>query len=284
VRRKELANTLRQLRTESKLTLEDAARHLELSAATLSRIETGIRIPRARDVRDLVQLYGVTDERRVAHIVGLVAGAKEPGWWEAYSEVDEEFATLMGLEIAATRLQQYGGMVIPGLLQTPDYTRAYLREATNPGRARPFSDQEIEKRLEIRVRRQQAIVQPPGVPYEAILDEAVLRRRVAGAQGMREQLLALIELGSRPHISIRMLAFDIGAHPGQPGGFTILTLPQPEVSDVVYVDSLAGQLFLENAVDLERHRRGWGVLYERALDEEATQEALHRMASGGGSD
>ena len=190
----------------------------------------------------------------------------------------------MGLEVAATRVQQYEGTVMPGLLQIPDYGRAYLREAVNPGRAKPFSDEEIETRIEIRSKRQQAIIQPPGVSYEAILDEAVLRRQVAGGTNMHQQLLKLLEVADHPHVSIRVLPFDLGAHPGQAGGFTILTLPQPEVSDVVYVDSLAGQLFLENPVDLERHRRVWGVLYERALDEEATKEALHRMASGGGPD
>jgi transcriptional regulator with XRE-family HTH domain len=282
VRRRELSATLRRLRTQAGLTLDEAAAHLETSAATLSRIETGVRIPRARDVRDLVALYGVKDEKRVAEIVGLVAEAREPGWWEAYSEISEGYATLIGFEGSATRIQQYEGLVIPGLLQAPQYGRVYLRQAIAPGWRGELSDREIEQRVEIRVRRQQAILSPPGVPYEVIVDEAALRRQVGGPAVMRDQIRRIVEIMRVPHVSVRMLPFSVGAHPGQPGGFTILTMPQTDVSDIVYVDSLAGQLFLEGGKEVQRHRQVWAVLYERALDEEQTLEALLDMVSAGG--
>ncbi len=100
---------------------------------------------------------------------------------------------------------------------------------------------------------------------------------------MNRQIRHLLEITDTPHVTIRLLPFDIGAHPGQPGGFTIITLPQEAVADVVYVESPAGQLFLEGEDDLIRRRRVWRVLYERALGEKETQEALHRMASAGGA-
>ncbi len=284
VRRRELSTTLRRLRTQAGLTLDEAAAHLETSAATLSRIETGARIPRARDVRDLVSLYGVKDEKLVARIVGLVAEAREPGWWEAYSEIGEEYATLIGLEGSATRVQQYEGLVVPGLLQIQEYGRIYMRQALAPGWRTEVSDREIERRGEIRTKRQQTILEPPGVPYEVIVDEAVLRRQVGGASVMREQLQRIMEIMRIPHVEVRMLPFALGAHPGQSGGFTILTMPQADVSDVVYVDSLAGQLFLESPEDLDRHRRVWSDLHERALGEDQTLEALLRMTSAGGAD
>ena len=285
VRRKELANTLRTLRARSKKRLEDVAAHLEMSTATLSRIETGIRVPRARDVRDLVEFYGVKDEAKVAAIVGLVAEAKEPGWWEVYPEVDDDYATLIGLEAAAIRIQQFETTLIPGLAQSEAYARAYLREAMNPALGDSLSSQDIERLVEIRMRRQQVVFNAPGLTYEAIVDEASLLRPVGGQPVMLEQINLLADMTERSNVSIRLLPLAAGAHPGQLGGFTVITLPEGAVPDVVFLESLAGQLITEEEPrGVQLRRKIWHVLHERALSESQSKEALLRMASGGVTD
>jgi transcriptional regulator with XRE-family HTH domain len=274
VSRRELANTLRRLRLDAHRTLEDAAAALEVSAATLSRIETGVRVPRARDVKDLCEFYGLRDEARINELTALVADAKESGWWEAYTEVDEEYATFIGLEQAATAIDQFESSIVPVFLQTPAYGEAYLRGAVSPFRSRPLSDHDIAKRLEVRARRQQLLSPESGPQYAMIIDEAALLRIVGGPAVMREQVGQLLRASERPGTEILVIPLDRGAHPGQIGAFTILSLPQKQVSDVVYIDSLAGQLFLETTDEIDRHRRIFTSLRHIALDATASLEAL----------
>lgn len=279
VRRMQLANSLRRMRIRAGLTLEQAAEALEASAATVSRIETGVRVPGARDVRDLLQLYGVTEDAEAAELTGLVAGAKEAAWWESYSEVDDQYATFIGLELAATRMQQAEAVVMPGLLQSEGYTRAYLEGAISPISSQPFSPHDIDKRVEVTRNRQQAFqarMKLGQVEYDVILDEAVVRRGVGGPAVMREQIDHLLEAAADGRIDLRLIPFDAGAHPGQAAGFTVLSLPK-DVSDVVYMDTVAGQLFLDDRDGLERHRRVFRSLQGVALTEDASVAALHEI-------
>jgi transcriptional regulator with XRE-family HTH domain len=279
VSRRELANTLRVMRRRAGKTLEEAAAALEVSAATLSRIETGIRVPRARDVKDLCEFYGITDPNQVNQLTSLVAEAKESGWWEAYTEVDEEDATFIGLEAAATAIDQFELGMIPGFLQTADYGRAYLRDAVSPTRKHPLSEHDVAKRTEVKTRRQQLLSSPSGLTYTAVIDEAVVLRLVGGAAVMLEQVNHLLLASERPGTEVLMLPMSSGSHPGQYGGFSILSLPQTQVSDVVYIESHAGQLFLETPEELDRYRRIFAILRSAALDARATQEALHSRLS-----
>ena len=278
VSRRQLAARLRELRSESGKTLGEVSRLLEISVATLSRMETGVRLPRARDVRDLCVIYDVTNSSLVDHLVGLVAKAKEPGWWEKY-EVDEEYATLIALEDAATSIEQYDGTVVPGLLQVPPYMQAYLVEAVSPGLEVPFTTAEVDERIAIRKDRQARLFGPSStVTYEAFIDEGVLRRPVGGAGVMQTQLAHLVRMSELHTVTIRVVPFDIGAHPAQPGGFIVLTLPPETGADVVYVDSLIGQIFMETDEDLVRHRRVLAKLREVALGEDESRACMHTMA------
>jgi hypothetical protein len=204
----------------------------------------------------------------------LVADAKESGWWEAYTEVDEEYATFIGLEQAATAIDQFEGSIVPAFLQTGAYGEAFLRGAVSPARKKPLSDHDIAKRIEVRVRRQQLLSTDSGVRYTAIIDEGALLRPVGGGAVMREQISRLLQATERTATEILILPLARGAHPGQERRFTILSLPQARVSDVVYIDSFAGQLFLETPEELDRHRRVFGTLRGLSLDVAASQEAL----------
>jgi transcriptional regulator with XRE-family HTH domain len=280
VSRRELASTLRQMREQSGTTLAEAASALEVSAATLSRIETGIRVPRARDVKDLCEFYGLTDAARIAELTALVAGAKESGWWEAFTEVDQEYATLIGLEAAATAIDQFEGTLVPAFLQTADYARAYLKAGMSPTLKTPLSDHNIAKRIEVRTRRQQLLTTNLELHSTFIIDEVALLRAIGGPAVMREQLRQLMVAAERPGTEILVVPLARGAHPGQQGDFTILTLPQAQIFDVVYIDSLAGQIFLETPEEVERHRRVFAAIRDLALDPRASLEALHSKMIG----
>lgn len=278
VRRRELAYRLKALRLSRGLTLDEAAAALEFSAATMSRIENGLRLPRARDVRDLSQLYGVEDSD-AARLMTLVEASRETGWWEAYTEVDDDYGTLIGLEAAATSVGEYQSITIPGLLQTPDYIRAYTLEAINPRRAKPYNGLDIDKRIEVTRIRQEVLQSPAHVKYAAFLDEGSLLRRVGGPDVMAAQMDHIANLAHRENISVRVIPFDCGAHPGQPGSFCVIELPAA-VPDVVYVDSPAGQIFLETREDLERHLRVLDRLQDIALSRDESEDAFRTIASG----
>ena len=169
---------------------------------------------------------------------------------------------------------------MPGLLQTPDYARIYMEVAINPGRAKPFSPREIAQRLEVLRRRQEVLNGNARPDYTAFLDEGCLRRIVGSPRTMADQLEHLAARAEQPNVSIRLLPFTLGAHPGQPGGFCYLALPQTDVSDVVYVDNLAGQLFLETPDDLARHQRVLKALDRVALSPIESQQHIARIKEG----
>ena len=282
VQRKQLANGLRRLRLAAGLTLEEAAVAIEASSATLSRIETGVRIPRARDVRDLCALYQVADAERIAELTALAGAARESGWWESYTEVDDDYATYIGLEASAGSMQQFEGQYIPAILQTTAYARAYFTGVASPSRAKPFTEHDISKRIEVRERRQDLLNPSSGLAYSVVLDESILLRVMGSPKIMSDQLKALLDRADQPNINLRIVLLSAGAHPGQQGGFTILDLPR-DVSDVVYVDTLAGQLFLETPEELERHRRIFHSLDQIALGQAESKEALVRIMAGLGT-
>jgi transcriptional regulator with XRE-family HTH domain len=261
------------------MTLEQAAAVLEVSGATLSRIETGLRVPKLRDVRDLLRAYGVTNQTRIAELTALVAEARESGWWEGYNEVDDAYATYIGLEAAAHEIKQYEATVVPAMLQTPEYLRALHRAVVNPQRERPLSERDIEKRVEVLLERQRLLESPGGPKYSVVVDEGAFTRIVGGADVMRRQIDHMVETAQLPNVRLCFLPFRAGAHPAQGGAFTVMSLPL-DVSDVVYVDSIvAGQVFLENSADLSRCRRIFAALISTSIDQPESQEALLDIAA-----
>jgi transcriptional regulator with XRE-family HTH domain len=276
VRRRELASRLKELRLRAKLTLEEAGPAIDVSAATMSRLENGARPPSVRDVRDLCARYHASEEE-AADLMGLAEASKESGWWESYSEVNEEYGTYIGLEAAATRIRDYRGIMIPGTLQTSGYLEEHIRLAANTWRLNPFTEDQIVNRAAILVRRQQRLDGRDPLQYECYLDEAAVMRPVGTSSVFVEQLQHLIEMQKRENVSIRLIPFSAGAHPGQLGGFTYLTLPTEAVSDVVYVESVAGQLFLEAPDELARFELALGQLDSIACSKDETVDRLRSM-------
>lgn len=218
VRRRRLASELRRLRERAELTIDEVGEKLECSASKISRIETGHVGVTPRDARDMLELYGVRGDEQEA-LVQLAREARKRGWWHAYNEVFT--GAFVGLEADASSLRAFQALLVPGLLQTERYARAVIH-AMRPDAA----DAEIERRVAARMTRQRLLSDPSPPEYWAVVDEAVLRRVVGGAEVMAEQLGRLADVAQLPHVTIQVVPFGAGAHPGMEGPFLILGFPE----------------------------------------------------------
>jgi transcriptional regulator with XRE-family HTH domain len=246
IRRRRLAAELRRLRKAAGISLEDAARHLDLTHSTLSRVETGQTGIRPPYVESLGRLYGVGDADREA-LVQLARDARQRGWWHAYSGVlSDQYSAYIGFETEATSIRTYEPQTVPGLLQTEGYARA-LTTAQLP----EASNDEIEMWVGVRMARQERLAADDAPRLWAILGEPALRYLVGGAQVMREQLARLVELSELPHVTIQVLPYSAGAHPGMGGPFVILSFPSDP--DVVHLENLTSSLYLEGQEELDRY-------------------------------
>jgi transcriptional regulator with XRE-family HTH domain len=250
VRRRELGALLRALRANAELTVEQVAEHLLCSLTKVSRMETGQRGVSLRDVRDLCDLYGVTDPAQREHLMRLAREGRGQAWWQPFNL---PYATYVGLEAEAVSISDYEPTVFPGLVRTPAYARA-VHERTmpkpNPG--------VIDQWIEVRVTRQQVLTQEDPLHLRAIIDEAVLHRIMGGPAVMHEQLDHCIEASDLSNVTIQVLPFSAGAHPAIDSTFIVLELAEP-VPSVVYVEGLVGQIYLERPEDVQRYER----IYER---------------------
>ncbi|NIJ12769.1 transcriptional regulator with XRE-family HTH domain [Saccharomonospora amisosensis] len=257
VRRRRLASELRRLRERAELTIDEVGEKLECSASKISRIETGHVGVTPRDARDMLELYGVRGDEQEA-LVQLAREARKRGWWHAYNEVFT--GAFVGLEADASSLRAFQALLVPGLLQTERYARAVIH-AMRPDAA----DAEIERRVAARMTRQRLLSDPSPPEYWAVVDEAVLRRVVGGAEVMAEQLGRLADVAQLPHVTIQVVPFGAGAHPGMEGPFLILGFPEQADPDVVYVDSTSSGVYLELEPDVRRYALMFDHLRAAAL-------------------
>ncbi|CAM5351171.1 transcriptional regulator [Streptomyces avidinii] len=255
--RRRLGSELRRLRTVSGMTSQQVAACLLISQPKISLLENGHRLIKPRDVRDLCRLYGVQDQQLLDDLMRLAGDSSLPGWWNSYDDIP--YSTYIGLEAEATTIRTYEPLVIPGLLQTPGYARAVIA-----GTAPHATAEQIATRLAVRLRRQDRL-NAPGDPLRlrAVLDESVLRRVVGSREIMREQLEHLSHLGSQPHITLRLLPYEAGAHPGVSGQFSLLDFADATHASTVYLERFAGDIYLENRSAVQPY----DALYARLLAE-----------------
>jgi len=270
VRRRELGSLLRALRNERGLTVDQVAAELLCSPSKVSRMETGHRGATARDIRDLCRIYGVTDPAQQAHLTRLAAEGKQQGWWRSF-ELDY-FATFVGLEEAATATKNFQPAAVPGLLQIPDYARAMYK--TN---VPEMPAERIDQLIQVRLTRQRSLVKKPPLQLSSILDEAVLRRLVGGYRVMRDQVRHLANAAQRPNVTIQIIPFSAGAHPAMESTFDILEFDGMTPS-VVYVEGLAGNMYLERLPDLQRYEQVFDHLHHLALSPQDSIELLAETA------
>jgi transcriptional regulator with XRE-family HTH domain len=247
VRRRRLAFELRRLREAAKLTCEDVAERLECSASKISRIETARVSASPRDVRDLLDIYGVPDDQRDS-LIQLARESRQKGWWHAYGDsVQPHFATYLGMETAASEIRHFNVTRIPPLLQTEDYARAVIA-AGRMRQSLPDHDRSVELLMQ---RQRLAKASPPSI--WAVLDEAALRRRVGGPDVMRAQIEHLIELSATPDMFLQFIPFSGGAHVGMDTPFVIMGFPDAADPDVVCVGYPTGVLWIEDVAEVDRY-------------------------------
>lgn len=271
VRRRRLASELRRLRETAGLTIDEVAEKLECSASKISRIETGHVGVTPRDARDLLELYGLPSDEREA-LVQLAREARSRGWWHKYNEVFT--GAFVGLEADASSLRAYQALLVPGLLQTERYARSVFR-AMRPD----ATEAEIERRVSARMERQRLLTDPAPPEYWAVVDEAVLHRSVGGSEVMAEQFARLAEAAALPHVTVQVVPFGAGAHPGMEGPFLILGFPEQADPDVVYVDSTTSGVYLEMPADVRRYSLMFDHLRAAALKPDDSVDLIARFAS-----
>lgn len=242
-----LGGQLRRLRERSGITRDDAGEAIRASAAKISRLELGRVGFKERDVVDLLRLYGVTEYADVAEYLDLAKRANEPGWWHRYSDLLPGWAeTYIGLEQSASLIRTYELQFVPGLLQTEDYARAVTRLGYEDAA-------EVERRVELRLRRQQVLAATGGPTLWAVIDEAALRRPLAGSELARAQLTHLIALSERPNVRLQVAPFHFGGHAAAGGPFTILRFAERDLPDIVYLEQLTSALYLDKRSDVEQY-------------------------------
>ncbi|MCI0686844.1 MAG: helix-turn-helix domain-containing protein [Sporichthyaceae bacterium] len=272
VRRIMLGAQLRSLREAAGITREDAGYTIRSSGSKISRMELGRFGFKERDVLDLLTLYGVTDEQERAALLALAREANTPGWWHQYGDVlPSWFQVYVGLEGAATLIRTYEVQFVPGLLQTPDYTRAVAR------RAQPTMPvEELERRVSVRMTRQRALSRPEPARLWAIVDEAVLRRSLGGREVMRTQLEHLIGCCKHPNITLQVMRFG-GGYAAEGGAFSILRFAEADLPDVVYIEQLTGALYLDKRADVDQHLDAMDRLSVDSEPPESTPEILDQI-------
>jgi transcriptional regulator with XRE-family HTH domain len=262
VRRRELGALLRKLRLEKGLTVEQAADHLLFSMSKLSRIETGHGVATLRDIRDFCDLYDVTDEAERERMMNLARAGKQQGWWQPY---DLPYSTYVGLEAEATSIRTFQPSVVPGLLQTEEYARAVHHAAEPEASLGQLTPDIVEQRVRARLRRQRRLKDINPLGFWAVLDEALLHRVVGSPEVMERQLAHIAELAELSNVTVQVIPNDAGAHPAPGSMFNILDF-QAAVPDVVYVEGLAGWIYIERPEDVSRYNRVFARLSEMALD------------------
>ncbi len=244
-----LGTQLRRFREAAGITPEQAGYAIRGSRSKISRLENGRVRLKSRDVTDLLTLYRVTDEDVRARFVALASQSNSPDWWTKYSDIlPDWFETYLGLEAAATTIRTFEVQFVHGLFQTEDYARA----VTRLGR-KTAPPEEIERRVALRLKRQELLHRPNPPRIWSVMDEAVLRRPVGGPAVMRDQFQHLVEVAELPHVTLQVVPFAIGGHAGESGSFTVLRFEEQDLPDLVYIEQLTGAIYLDHRADVEHY-------------------------------
>ncbi len=241
VRRRRLGSELRRLRESHSIELEEVAVQLGVAPSTLSRIETGKAPTRTDHLNALLELYGVYDPGQRQVLLEMARDGHRRGWWAVWDGVlPTGFGIWVGLEAEAASLRVFEAQVVHGLLQTEDYARSVMSTVR-----RRQTAEEIERLVRLRMQRQDVLRRQKPLDLWLILDEAVLRRMAGPSLIMREQLEHLYEASHWPNVTLQVLGFGSGLHPGLGGSFTIIKFPERLDPDVVYTEGVTGQAYLE---------------------------------------
>ena len=270
-----LGHQLRRLREAAGVTAERAAEEIRASRAKISRMENGRVGFKARDIADLLTLYGVTSEQTRGQLLELARRANTPGWWSAHSGIlPGWFEAYLGLEAAASVIRTFELQFVHGLFQTEDYARAVTMLGHQAAPA-----WQIDSRVSLRMKRQDLLTAADPPRVWSVMDETALRRPVGGRQVMRAQLHRLLEAAALPQVSLQVVPFGHGGHAAAGGSFTILRFAEPALPDVVYIEHLTSALYLEARADVNHYLQVMDHLSAEALTPTATTRFIKTIIS-----
>jgi transcriptional regulator with XRE-family HTH domain len=273
LRARRLAAELQRRREATGMSREEVARQLEWSTSTLFRIETGRNRPQPGNVRMLLELYGVTGPERDG-LIQLTREARQPGWWHSFRDVlPNPYEVYIGLEAGAASIRNFEPVVVPGLLQTADYAREIFRNGPIE-----LDPDEVERLLEVRLARQRILARDDRPRLWAVIDEGVIHRVVGGAQVMRGQLRHLADAAQQGKTTIQLMPYRAGAHAGTIGAFVILDFEEPTDPAMVYVETLAGDIYLEERSDVDRYTLAFDRLRAASLHPDDSVQLIERAA------
>lgn len=268
-----LGSQLRKLREANGVTREAAGWEIRASESKISRMELGRVGFKERDVADLLTLYGVNDKAEREALLALARQANTQGWWQRFSDVlPNWFQSYLGLESSAAMIRTYEVQFVPGLLQSREYARAVVMI----GHGAAGLD-EIDRRVDVRMARQQLLTRPGAPHLWAVLDEAVLRRPIGGRTVMRTQIAALIDATKLSNVTIQVVPFSAGGHAAAGGAFSILRFPDAELPDVVYMEQLTTALYLDKRDDVDQYAAAMERLCVEAEPPDRTLVLLERI-------
>lgn len=276
VYRHRLSIELTRLREDTGMTQTQVANELDLSQGTLTRIEKGNwQRPNLKVVAGLLELYQVPKVRR-EELMAWAREARKRDWWYPYKDLmRERYGNYAALEGEAVLVLDFSGLMFSGLFQTPDYARALIQ-----GWSAMIDADEVKKRVEIRMKRQEILTRDENpVRVWAVIDEAVLHRRVGSREVMRAQIEHLIEVAQWPNVTIQVIPFTAGAHPGLAGPFTILKFPAPSIPQIVYLENLAGEHVLQEPAEVDKFTDGFMRLVAGAQSPSASLTLLAEAAA-----
>ncbi|WP_405143273.1 helix-turn-helix domain-containing protein [Sphaerisporangium sp. NBC_01403] len=273
VKRRRLSHVLRELRQAAELTATEAAKRLEWDPSKVARMERNQwKLPNVHDIRLLLDLYGVTDERQRDALINLAREARQRGWWADYEDVFR--SSLPDFEAGASVIRTYEALIVPGLLQTAAYAGAVWRAGQVLDEQ---ADHVIERHVEARLTRQKILDRESPPELLAVIDEAALARAVGGPKVMEEQLQHLIKMAARPNVTVQVLPNSVGAHAAMIGGFMILDFPSPvDDPSLVYMETATENLWLETPEKYRRYALIYSQVQALALSPE---ESVSRMTT-----
>ncbi|MEV6018101.1 helix-turn-helix transcriptional regulator [Streptomyces sp. NPDC002667] len=268
-----LGRRLLDLRERAGLKREEAARILRVAPATVRRMEmaeVSLKIPY---LQLLLKSYGVGDQEAEAFVL-LAEDANKPGWWQRFHDIlPDWFSMHVSLEGAASLLRSYEPHFIPGLLQTEDYARGVLM-AGAIGQTRP---EDIERHVALRMQRQDLLTREDAPRIWAVMDETVLRRTIGGPEVMRAQIDKLLQATRLPHVTLQVIPFSSGPHPGTYGPFVLFRFAMPELPDMVYSEYLTGAVYLDARSEVATHLEVMDRMAAQAATAHRTKEILRDL-------
>jgi transcriptional regulator with XRE-family HTH domain len=256
-----------------KLTQEKVANDMDWSLSKMIRIEQAKNSISINDLKELMRLYEITDAEKVSGFIDLARGARKQGWWRGISKAaPKELLELIDYESAASSVRQFETMFVPGILQTADYARAVLQNF--------YEEKPAAELAELRIRREDLLRRPGAPQFRFILDEPVIQRLAGGPSVMRHQLQRLIDVAELPNVTIQVVPFSAGLHPGTKGPFEIIQFADAVDEYVVFLETPRGDNVTDVPADIDNYLAAFERIGEISLSPGESVARINEVAKG----